>query len=100
MGIVPTYYLAISAGSEYEFWVGFAPIHSVDTLGVALVNHYHGSLLVPQVPDLQFVALLVVESHCDLGGNAFTPADHHITIAAASCVTTEVEDRIVALYIP
>ena len=100
MRVVPAYNLTISTGSEYEFWICFTPIHSVDTLRVALVNDYHWSLLVSQIPNLQFIALLVVESHCNLCGNALTPANHHITVATSSCITSEVEDRIITLDVP
>ncbi len=101
MGVVPADDFPVSAGCEDEFWVGFAPIHGVDAFGVALVDHDYWSFLVPQVPNLELVALLVVEGHCDLRGNVLAPANHHVP---ASCrgrgVAPEVEYRGIGLDIP
>ena len=46
LGVVPTEGLSVVTCCENEFGVGLAPVHGVDSFGMALVDDYNWTFLV------------------------------------------------------
>lgn len=72
--------MIVSTTGQDEFGVSLAPIHSIDTLRMYSIDHNYGPFLVSEVPDLQFIALLIIEGHCDLGRDRLAPANRHVSL--------------------
>jgi len=99
--VVPANHFFVSAWSKYKLSICFAPIHSVNTLSVMLVDDYNWSFSISQVPYLQLVSLFIVKRHCDLCWDAFAPRNGHISTSSwAWNIVFKLKNTVVHVDVP
>lgn len=101
LSIIPTNHFVVPAGCQYQLRLSLTPLHRVDTLGVTSGENSDRTLLVSQIPNLKFVAFLVIQRDGQLSGDFFTPADDDVPVTSVGRGTVlELENRFVGLDVP
>lgn len=83
MSIVPADDFFIPPARQNQLRICLAPVHSINALGMSLIDDNNWALLVPQIPNLELVPFLVIQSDSYLRGNVLAPANHNLSVAVS-----------------